>query len=75
MRLDSSCTFSTKFCPQRCVPQVVQTRFLTDPDANDDEDEASDFDYRWEVPVTFKSSANDEKRQVWFHMEDDSILM
>ncbi len=51
--------------------KVRQERFLTDADADPSQDEKSPFDYKWDVPVTFISSANKERTQVWLHSHDD----
>jgi glutamyl aminopeptidase len=54
---------------------ITQQRFLTDPNAYNQTDEVSPFNYKWEVPVTFVSSVSQNPTQVWFHLEDNSISM
>ncbi|XP_040577104.1 glutamyl aminopeptidase isoform X1 [Lepeophtheirus salmonis] len=51
--------------------KIVQERFLQNPDAAVN-DTPSDFDYKWEVPVTYVDS-NGKKDQSWIHVEDSHI--
>ena len=54
---------------------VTQERFLTDPDAYLIPDEPSDYNYEWEVPVTYISSTDSTRQLVWLAPEDASITM
>lgn len=55
--------------------KITQKRFLTDPDAYDNPNETSPYDFKWEIPVTYISSEDSMPNQVWFHKDDESISM
>ena len=52
---------------------VTQERFLTDQSAV--ETEVSPYNYKWEVPVTYLTSADSTRQQKWLHMDQDSLEM
>ena len=51
---------------------VSETR-LSYPQAN--ETEVSEFDYKWEVPVTYITSGNQERSLKWLSRDEASIEM
>lgn len=48
--------------------RLTQKRFLIDPDSEDKETVASEFHYKWSIPITYTTSSEpiDVKRE-WFH--------
>lgn len=51
---------------------LTQKRFLADPEAN--ETLASDFNYRWSIPITYVTSADKtEVQRAWFFHNVESI--
>ena len=54
---------------------VTQERFLTDPDAYTKPDEPSEYNYKWEIPITTISSNDPTRKQTWFHLEDESVTV
>ena len=54
---------------------VTQQRFLSDPEAYKHADEASPYDYKWEVPITYMASTDDQVHQVWLHSEMNFIKL
>ncbi len=55
--------------------RVEQDRFLADPDARSKDDDESEFGYRWEVPVTYVTSGDRERKQLWLHADGDELEM
>ena len=51
---------------------IVQARFLTDSEASAN-NEPSPYDFKWEIPVTYISDGESQKKQVWFNMENAKI--
>lgn len=47
--------------------EVTQERFLIDPEAKSRDD--SPYGYKWDIPVTMKTS-NTTRQLTWFKMED-----
>ena len=39
------------------------------------ETEVSEYNYKWEVPVTYITSENQERTLTWLHRDDPSIEM
>jgi glutamyl aminopeptidase len=54
---------------------VTQQRFLSDPEAYKHVDEASPYDYKWEVPITYMASTDNQVHQVWLHSEMNFIKL
>lgn len=52
---------------------LSQKRFLSDPEANSSD--TSPFGFRWEVPITYISSANREKNCTWLHSQDTKLTI
>lgn len=50
---------------------LTQKRFLTDPNAN--ETLASDFDYKWSIPITYVTSSNPNVKREWFFHTQPNI--
>ncbi len=60
--------------------RVIQERFLADPEASSaDDDDKSEYDYRWEVPVTYVAGGGSkpmgERKLVWMHADGKALDM
>ena len=53
---------------------ATQERFLSSPNATSDNDEKSPFNYKWEIPLTYKTQ-NLSRALKWFHLNDSSVTM
>lgn len=55
---------------------LTQKRFLTDPDSEDNETLASDYKYKWSIPITYVTSANPTKvERQWFLYNMSDLLI
>lgn len=56
--------------------RLTQKRFLTDPENENKETEASEFGYKWSIPITYVTSENptDVKRE-WFPFSSEELVI
>ena len=50
---------------------ILQDHFLVNPDADRTERPPSDFDYKWNVDVTYVTSSNDTVQRMTLGWQDD----
>ncbi|KAH8335428.1 hypothetical protein KR074_001621 [Drosophila pseudoananassae] len=55
--------------------KLTQKRFLSNPNDYDEEHEASEFNYRWSIPITYITSADSTVQRAWFYHDQSEITI
>ncbi|KAH8359852.1 hypothetical protein KR093_009103 [Drosophila rubida] len=55
--------------------KLTQKRFLSNPNDYDAVHEASDFNYRWSIPITYTTSADSTVQRAWFYYDQSEITI
>ncbi|KAH8399407.1 hypothetical protein KR215_009733 [Drosophila sulfurigaster] len=55
--------------------KLTQKRFLSNPNDYDEVHEASEFNYRWSIPITYTTSANSAVQREWFYYDQSEITI
>ncbi|KAH8312017.1 hypothetical protein KR044_009049 [Drosophila immigrans] len=55
--------------------KLTQKRFLSNPNDYDAVHEASEFNYRWSIPITYTTSANAAVQREWFYYDQSEITI
>ncbi|KAL7728103.1 hypothetical protein ACLKA6_002245 [Drosophila palustris] len=55
--------------------KLTQKRFLSNPNDYDAVHEASEFDYRWSIPITYTTSASPAVQRDWFYYDQSEITI
>ncbi|XP_030370374.1 uncharacterized protein LOC115620994 [Scaptodrosophila lebanonensis] len=55
--------------------KLTQKRFLSNPNDYDVEHEASPFNYRWTIPITYTTSLNEAVTLDWFSYDQNEIII
>jgi len=55
--------------------ELTQKRFLTDPSSESKETVASEFNYKWSLPITYFSDANKTVNRAWFYHTMEKLTL
>lgn len=55
--------------------ELTQKRFFTDPAAAQNETVVSEYNYKWSIPVTYFSNADDTVKREWFYHDKDKLVL
>jgi glutamyl aminopeptidase len=53
--------------------RLTQKRFFTDPENDGKETLKSDFNYKWSIPITYKTDLDSTVQRLWFHHTDSQL--
>lgn len=54
---------------------LTQKRFLTDPENEEKETTASEYNYKWSIPITYFSNINSTVSRAWFDHSMDQLVI
>lgn len=54
---------------------LTQKRFLTDPESESKETLASEYNYKWSIPITYFSNIDGDVKREWFYHAMDKLVL
>ncbi|XP_058986730.1 glutamyl aminopeptidase-like [Musca domestica] len=55
--------------------KLTQKRFFSNPDDYNGVYDDSPFDYKWSIPITYKTSASSDVQRVWFYYDQNAVTI